>query len=182
MRLNGSDKWKPSREAVQNMDDHMINQINATVGEDDILYHLGDFAFGIYNRYANICENYRRRINCKNVHMIWGNHDQPNEIRHLFTRTYDLCEIEIKYTKVVLCHYAMCVWNKMHKNSIHLYAHSHSNAEAALERMMPGRRSMDVGVDNAKKILGDYRPFSLEEILKIMSKKTGHLIDHHGER
>lgn len=40
---------------------------------------------------------------------------------------------------------------------------------------------MDVGVDNAKKILGEYRPFSFNELKKIMDARTGYY-EHHGER
>ena len=66
------------------------------------------------------------------------------------------------------------------QGAIALYGHSHSNAEVWLDSVMPGRRSMDVGVDNAAKILGEYKPFSFEEISNIMSKKNGFHFDHHG--
>lgn len=62
-----------------------------------------------------------------------------------------------------------------------LYGHSHSTAEEWLNQMMPNRRSIDVGVDNAYKLLGEYKPFSYEEIVNIMASKKGHSIDHHGE-
>ena len=34
--------------------------------------------------------------------------------------------------------------------------------EATLDAAFPGRRSIDVGVDNAKKLHGDYMPFDEE--------------------
>jgi len=36
---------------------------------------------------------------------------------------------------------------------------------------MPGRFSMDVGVDAAFQLFGEYRPFSLDEIENVMSKR-----------
>ncbi|WP_341433759.1 hypothetical protein, partial [Mesomycoplasma ovipneumoniae] len=44
---------------------------------------------------------------------------------------------------------------------------------------MPGRRAFDAGVDNAAKILGAYRPWTYDEIKKIMEQRTGCSIDHH---
>jgi hypothetical protein len=42
---------------------------------------------------------------------------------------------------------------------------------------------MDVGMDVAYKRLGEYRPFSLDEILEIMDKKqTVYLDRHDGDR
>ncbi len=45
---------------------------------------------------------------------------------------------------------------------------------------MPGHLSMDVGIDNANLIVGDYRPFSFEEISQIMTQRKGFFPDHHG--
>jgi hypothetical protein len=50
----------------------------------------------------------------------------------------------------------------------------HRQREATLDVAFPGRRSMDVGVDNAKHLLGEYRPFSEDEVLEILLKRPGH--------
>ena len=39
---------------------------------------------------------------------------------------------------------------------------------------------MDVGVDNAFRILGEYRPFSFREIASIMESRPGFRIDGNG--
>jgi len=54
------------------MNDAIVNSINKYVMENDILYHLGDWSFGGIN---NIWE-FKKRINCKNIHLILGNHDE----------------------------------------------------------------------------------------------------------
>lgn len=173
--------WRISRDAVDMMNDDITDNINAIVGEEDILWHLGDWAFAQRERYFDKCAFYRRRIRCKNVRMIWGNHDEPHLIRNLFQESHFLHQIHIDGQRypLVLCHYAMAVWDKSHRGAIHLYGHSHTSAEPWLEQHMPGRRAMDVGVDNAYKILGKYRPFSLEEILEILGSRPGFHMDHH---
>lgn len=53
----------------------LIEKINAKVGEDDILFHLGDWSFGgIENIWS-----FRSQIICKNIHIIPGNHDHHIE-------------------------------------------------------------------------------------------------------
>jgi calcineurin-like phosphoesterase family protein len=54
------------------MNDGIVHAINSVVMEDDTLYHLGDWSF---NGIGNIWD-FRKRINCKNVHLILGNHDE----------------------------------------------------------------------------------------------------------
>jgi hypothetical protein len=43
------------------------------------------------------------------------------------------------------------------------------------------RDSMDVGIDSAYRILGEYRPFSYDEIARIMAKREHNPVDHHLE-
>ena len=168
-----SSPWRITREAVELMDDTIINNINEMVEEDDILWHLGDFAFGHGDAYIRNCENYRRRIRCKNVNIIWGNHDESYLIHHLFNKNHDLKLIDVSGTKIVLCHYALAVWEKSYRGNWQLYGHSHTTAEPWLDKMMPGRRSLDVGVDNAYLMFGKFRPFSFEELQKLFSKREG---------
>ena len=176
----GSSHWRMSQEAVELMDAELLSQINGMVGQRDWLFHLGDFAMPGKGDYYRKCRSYRDRIACQNVVLIWGNHDK-REIRDLFSETYDLRMISPQdfSAKIVLCHYAMAVWDGSHRGNLHLYGHSHSEAEPWLERTMQGRRSMDVGVDNAAKLLGAYRPFSFEEVRKRLMPRLGFAFDHH---
>ena len=180
-----------TRDAVDMMNDHLTDQINAIVGEDDTLWHLGDFAFARKDDYYRKCRFYRDRIKCQNINIIWGNHDtatcaEPGDddyvIRDLFNKANHLQRIRVPGQKaaIFLCHYAMAVWDKSHRNAWQLYGHSHSTIEKALDSHFKGRRSMDVGVDNAKNVLGEYRPFTTEELQRIMDKRDGHVVDHHG--
>lgn len=167
-----------SQEAIDEMNNVLIDNINKCVAEEDTLWHLGDFAFAPKHKYIQHCEAYRNRIRCKNVKLVFGNHDQ-RDLKSIFPETYDLVEIKERGYKFVLCHYAMAVFNKSHRGAFHLYGHSHSGAESWMDRHMPNRRSMDVGVDNIAKIFGEYRPISLEEVISLLGNKKGHAMDHH---
>lgn len=111
--------------------------------------------------------------------MIWGNHDNF-QIRDLFNGCYDILNVNVNNQRIVLCHYAMLVWDKSHRGAWQLYGHSHSNIESYADKVMPQRLSIDVGIDNAKLVLGDYRPFSFEELSQIMTQRKGFFPDHHG--
>lgn len=172
-------KYRISKESTDMMNDHIIDNINKFVKKDDILFHLGDFTFAPKFSYRDTARYFMDRINCENVYNIWGNHDH-REIEPLFKDCFSLVEVYIDNQLYVLCHYCMLTWNKSHHASIQLYGHSHSNLEEFAETVMPGRKSIDVGIDNAYKVLGEYRPFSHYEINEMMSKKKGHSTgDHH---
>lgn len=172
--------WRMSQESIEMMDDALLKEVNDLVGANDTLYHLGDFAMPGKSDYKRKCRQYRDRIKCNNMILIWGNHDDYC-IRDLFSATYDLEMISVDgfANRIVLCHYAMAVWDGSHRQNLHLYGHSHSEAEPWLNRTMVGRRSMDVGVDNAAKVLGAYRPFTEEDIKKLLVSKPGFAFDHH---
>jgi calcineurin-like phosphoesterase family protein len=164
------------------MDETIIGNINKCVDSNSILFHLGDFAMpGRQHDYFYRCQYYRNRINCRTIIYLYGNHDGA-ELETLFTRCADLMsDVVVNHQQFSLCHYAQVVWNKNHgrSQSINLYGHSHSSAEPWMDSNMLGHRSMDVGIDNAYKLLGEYRPFSFQEIMEIMSKRTGFSMDHH---
>lgn len=170
--------WRLSRDAVDMMNDHLTDQINAIVGPDDTLWHLGDWCFARKEDYYRKAKFYRDRIRCQNINLIWGNHDDRC-ISDLFNRTYDLYKLNVESQSIILCHYAMAVWDKSHRGAWQLYGHSHSGAEPWMDKNMPGRRSIDVGVDNAKKVFGEYRPISLDELRRYFESKDGFSMDHH---
>ena len=148
---------------VEDMDEILIKKWNERVGTDGVVYHLGDFTLG---RYA---ENYFKQLNGF-IHIIPGGHDSRWMARDTYAKytsasgeSICICppilEIGVKVfgvsrpLTIVMCHYAMRVWNKSHYGSMHLYGHSHGR--------LPGLgRSMDVGVD-----AHNFYPISLREVL-----------------
>jgi calcineurin-like phosphoesterase family protein len=193
--------FKVSRQSVEAMNSGLISEINRLVGPEDVLWFLGDFCFASEKYYLNDAWNYRKQINCQNIHFFWGNHDHaglekcftsdherarvainPDGTYSYADRGYKLRNVISGASKFVMGHTMDAIWDGSHKGVWHLYGHSHSTAEQAAEKAMPGRCSMDVGIDNAFKLLGRYSPFSLSEISQILSKKRGWEIDHHKSR
>lgn len=191
--------FKVCEESIKVMDAEIIKNINAMAKVDDHIWFLGDFLFANGHEYYRRCENYLSRIECKNIHIVWGNHDDRC-IGRLFASTHDLTMLAVRgddfvlgeqnihkakinhsWQKIVLCHYAMAVWEKSHRSVWQLYGHSHSSAEGWLDKNMPGRRSVDVGIDNAAKLLGAYRPFSMQDLTMRFAEKTGFSVDVHGK-
>lgn len=212
------------------MTEHIANQINTYVKEDDILYHLGDWSFGGLDKILK----FRNMINCRTIHLILGNHDshigkndsiitktgidEYNEMwelyekvgkdtfynsyiskfspirftvsrgvyvnpQDLFTSINTQLEITIKFpepdpnakwekVRLFMSHYAHRVWNHSHKGSIHLYGHSHGNLE-------PYGKSLDVGIDNIYKLIGEYRPVNVTDIVKLLENTSVKIVDHH---
>lgn len=173
---NFQNNWVPSWSSISKMDEVLIKNINDCVKRDDILWHLGDFCWGKKKNFEDTARKYREKINCKNIFLIMGNHDRP-EIKKIFNDCYDIYDLKINSKHIVLNHYSMSFWNKSHSRSWMLYGHAHGTAESWLDENMPGRLSMDVGIDNVFKITGEYRPISFEEISAIFSSRRGFNID-----
>ena len=166
------------------MTTHIVNEINRVVNEDDILYCLGDWAFGGIDNILKL----RERLNVKTIHLIYGNHDdhiKKNKpiktedgfvnAQHLFTSVQDVLTVKLEGKEFFMSHYSHQVWAASHKGIKHLFGHSHGSLEGV-------GKSFDVGVDSAYKLLGEYRPFSLQEVLDILDKKEVKFVDHHNSR
>ena len=166
-------KFEVSQESIQRMNDAILANINQMVGENDILWILGDFCFAPKALRFERARMYRNRIRCRHVNLVWGNHDE-REIAPLFQETYDLIKAKVNKQQIMMCHRTMATWDDSFAGDWHLYGHAHGTAETWLEGCMPQRRAMDVGIDNAKKLLGEYRPFSFQEIKSYMDKRVGH--------
>jgi len=84
--FNGNVPIKQTRDfnTLEDMNDAIVKSINSVVGENDILFHLGDWSFG---GFENIAE-FRSRIVCKNIHLILGNHDHHIERNKQLTNFY----------------------------------------------------------------------------------------------
>lgn len=126
------------------MDNTLINNINKTVRPDDYLFFLGDFLFGDKKNALEV----REKINCKNLFVTWGNHDDwlrknPELQKKLFTWCGDYLEISCDKQLICMSHYTgPRVWNESHKCSWHCGGHSHGSLPDDLYSL-----SIDVGMD-----------------------------------
>jgi calcineurin-like phosphoesterase family protein len=144
---------------VEEMDQAILDRLNASVKVNDDLYFLGDFCLGSQARVVA----YRRRIRCQKILAVPGNHDkQARKLKEEFCWLDNLAEVSIHGQPIVLCHYALRVWNRSNRGSWHLYGHSHGRLPE-----MPTSLSMDAGVDTH-----DFRPWHYDEIDDLMRKKS----------
>jgi calcineurin-like phosphoesterase family protein len=170
--FDASGKWinkDIANRRAREMNEALIANWNALVGKNDIVYHLGDFAFG---KCEEDFDKVFYRLN-GSIIFIEGNHDTlANENRHKFAEYHEagLYQTVIEGTHVVMGHYAMRTWNKAHYGAYNLYGHSHNSLPDD-----PNALAFDVGVD-----CHDYKPISWATVKHIMSKKTFKPIDHHG--
>lgn len=141
------------------MNEYLIDRWNSRVQKGDTVYHLGDFGFTPNAKKDGIdrLQKVANRLKGKII-LIKGNHDTNVDSIKRFEIVKDYHIIHTHNTRFVLFHYPMRSWQFMNHGSIHLFGHCHSN-------MPPHYKSFDVGVDNAKKILGDYVPWSVFDVL-----------------
>jgi calcineurin-like phosphoesterase family protein len=195
-------KFKPSRGSIERMNDAILDAINGAVGKKDRLWILGDFAV---KSTAARTKEFRERIRCRDVRLVYGNHDDRAVCREVFEACYDAVMVHVpevgasmtedevqramargdlsgragrRMGRVYLSHYAHVVWQASHKGVYHLYGHSHGNLEGWRERAMPSALSMDAGVDTH-----DFRPWSWDEVVGALGEKSRrvppHTVDHH---
>ena len=154
-------------DSVEEMDEVMIDRWNDVVGVDDKVYHLGDVTLGRFDKF----ESYINQLN-GHIKIVPGGHDRRwleeqgnvkerclnySVMDSLVTLTFPKnLDGSAHCTVIVLCHYALRVWDRSHYGSLHLYGHSHGNLE-------PLPNSMDVGVD-----CHGYYPVSLEQVLETL--------------
>jgi len=134
---------KPSNESVQKMNAELICRLNESVDYQDRLYLLGDIG---YFKNRNDLAFWLSQIHCKNVGVLYGNHDNESLLDDWCTyagwnQLSPIHEETILGHHVVMSHYPMSSWNHMFRGSYNLHGHTHG-------KHTPGGRQYDVGVDN----------------------------------
>ena len=159
---------------IEEMNQVLIDNWNRVVGKNDLVFHLGDFAFGgaaVWNRFLD-------QLNGRIV-LIVGNHD----IYHLNLELVDRFEyvafelyVNIDNQAVYLNHHPFLCYGDSHGKVWQLFGHVHSRADGlakdvAMERLpMLLSSQYDVGVDN-----NNYTPVSFYQIREIMSCRSKRL-------
>lgn len=196
--ISGTSIWDNKEENCRQFDtveEHnkvLVDNINSVVGENDILYHLGDWSFGGID---NIW-NFRKQLNCKDIRLLLGNHDHltknnkvlPNCVRlesgeivdkdsvklwtpttevkaqELFTSVDNYLEVTIEKQKLILCHFPLQAWNYAEKGSYMVHGHCHHKFDGDYNHNT--FKIMDAGMD-----WEEFRPYSFDEIMGIMSTR-----------
>lgn len=146
-------------DTTHEMDATLLQNINHHIGENDILFFLGDFS--VYD--MRTIQQQREKIRCKNIHCIVGNIDiHFTQYGELFTSVHHYQQVvfEKRNTTAVLFHYPLLVRDKAYAGRIHLHGHTHN-------RLPPNQgKMMDVGVDTYH-----FKPYRIEEIIESMNQK-----------
>ena len=115
----------------------IIDNINAVIGEDDILIHDGDLSFGGFD---SITE-FRNQIICKNIILVLGNHDHhikknKNDIQSLFSSVHSELQLTVEWNvgttlpagkaQFHISHHPYASWPNLGDGVIHLHGHIHS--------------------------------------------------------
>jgi calcineurin-like phosphoesterase family protein len=150
---------------VAEMDEILVENINKMVRPEDTLWHLGDFAFGRTLDKTSFAE-LRNSINCRNIHLILGNHDKKiaksrTLKRHFSSVSYCFAGY-IGGVPFILTHMPpkgekdqfvlgmTQAWGSRERNFVHLFGHTHNNE--------------DYDPQNMCVEYTDYQPVPLEEI------------------
>lgn len=159
--------------SVEEMNEHLIHRWNEKVRPGDTVVVAGDFSFGSVEKTVKVLQ----RLNGQKLLAV-GNHDhgliKNQKFLDEFVRASPILELRVQdpdahagVQRIVVCHYAMRVWNQSHRGAWHVYGHSHGGLEE------DGSRSFDVGVES-----GVY-PWSYHDVKEKMSTKTFTPVDHH---
>lgn len=150
-------------DTTQEMSQHIVEQINKHVDQDDILIHLGDWSFGgIENIWS-----FRKQLNVKTIYLCAGNHDKNIKYggaQSLFEVVDDYLEIIIEKNLFCCMHYPIEEWNDRHRKAYMLHGHSHGNSPIKKDRL-------DVGIDNIYKLFGEYKPINYKELMQYFNNQ-----------
>ena len=161
-------------DTVEEMDEGLIQNWNRIVGKDDIVFHLGDFAFAPNSQWKKLID----RLN-GHIHLILGNHDVTrwpgDKIMELFDGVYQQMILKIDERTVYLNHYPyLCfggAWRRPENAVFQLFGHVHTGPNCngidtdRLVNLFPYQ--YDVGVDN-----NNYTPVSWEQVKEIIQKQV----------
>lgn len=163
---------------IDKMDEKLIKNWNAVVGENDIVFHLGDFCFGNIEKWKSVL----KRLNGKKF-LVIGNHDMKTiskdsfseEILPHFELIKQQMNILIDGWHIYLNHYPFLAfggaYNPQRKVG-QLFGHVHyaKNADGKdcdrMEHLFAYQ--YDVGVDN-----NNYTPISWKQVKSIFEQCGG---------
>ena len=168
--------WKSgAHRDFKSVDEHnqaLVRNINNCAKHDDILFLLGDVAFGGYENVKKFMD----QLHCQEVHLILGNHDQHiktnrDNLQSNFTSVSTRLEVAIDDNMFVLDHYPIREWEGCHKGWYQLYGHQHNLPQTRFSN--GDGRTMEVGLDGNP----EFRPYSYNEILSLLQNRA--TVSHH---
>ena len=156
------------------MDHALIQNWNKVVSEDDIVFHLGDFAFADKSKWRQIANALKGR-----KYLIQGNHDRSDDIpTECFEAVGDMMQVSIydteleDYSTFIMTHYPLATWAGINRSICNLHGHIHSTPDLkgtgfdiVIAKNAPWNQ-YDVGVDR-----NNFTPVSYEDLKTIFTKR-----------
>jgi calcineurin-like phosphoesterase family protein len=151
------------------MDNWLINSWNEVVGDNDIVFILGDITmFPDGHKIKKLLD----QLTGKHIYIVPGNHDKVEKGFRLltderYTILHDITRVkleghELGNLEVMLSHVPLMTWPGRDKGIPNLFGHIHSGPRSTdgFDTNLPFWKNMyDVGVDN-----NDYTPVNLKSI------------------
>lgn len=152
---------------VREMDEAILDRLNARVGRRDELLHLGDVFGALEWESKGARQDARRmlgRIRCRHVTLVLGNKDPDRRsFRAMFRSALGSVTVRARGPagergpRVVCHHYPLRQWRGMWDGALHLHGHAHGS--------LPDLgRSTDVGVDR-----WEFTPVPLDELVALLA-------------
>jgi calcineurin-like phosphoesterase family protein len=148
---------------VATMNAKMIREWNETVGQDDLVYILGDVAFCNERDAVAIMQQLAgRKI------LVKGNHDsklvQDSKFVACFESIHDYLTVNYSSARVGKCrvalfHYPVLEWDQCHRGAVHFHGHVHGKP-TGMERY----RVRDVGMDATGRVVSSMDDMILDAL------------------
>ena len=146
---------------VEEMDEVLVSNWNARVGNGDTVYFLGDLFF---KASAEHVREVLASLKGKK-HLLIGNHDHnwmtPELLEEHFLSVSHFQDISVGGHHFLMCHYPILEWGGKPK-SLMLHGHIHGNRNADYWPLLQKRER----VLNASVEINGYAPVTFEELLE----------------
>lgn len=148
--------------SVEEMDETLIANWNARVGEEDTVWLIGDVVWD-----KRRVKDYLQRLRGHKI-LIWGNHDEgwvkKTENKAYFDEIYPLHIMSLEGHPVTLCHYPLLEWKSGRKRESEkigylIYGHIHNNVEPMYRLLFESENALNAGAD-----VNNFVPVTFEEL------------------
>ena len=150
-------------DSVEQMNEIIIRNWNQTVSQNDVVFHLGDFALGKKDDALNIIKNLNGE-----KYLLRGNHDK---IKSYLYESYGFHllknpPIKLDYYKLILSHIPI-EDSKIPDGYINLHGHIHDkNLYDCFDKYARSKYSLEKHI-NLSCDVTNFKPVSLDQILKL---------------
>lgn len=140
----------------ENWFDLIINNWNSVVSKHDIVFHLGDFAFGSFKKAKNVVE----KINGE-IYLIRGNHDRHSKTwyKKLNINAISPFDITINDKRYYFSHKPD---KHLPENMINIHGHWHENCP-----FMYTTENGNINFNLSVEVI-NYKPIKLNSIIKML--------------